>query len=857
VNDTANNSIDLNITGVNLPRWDGEAGGNWDIGLTTNWVNIGNSLPTFYGDGNIVLMNDLALGTTTVNLTTTVKPLSVTVNNSSLAYTFVGSGKISGSTGLAKTGTSTLSILNTGGNDYTGPTTVTNGTLIITNLANGGSPSPIGASSANPTNLVLNNATLTYSGSPVTANRGFNIANTNVVIDAEGDFNLGGLITVGTAGNFIKVGPAQFGVTTVGINQFASGFNPGVQVKQGTLLLDGSAGPQTNHTVNEMWVGGSPATGGSVILSNTTLNVDSWFAVGRGNGTVGNISSATLYNSRLEVGNVSLGYANNIVGNLAFQNLTLNGSSMLTNHGDMNLCESAGSTATININGTSVLSGPNRFYLPNGAGATGTVAIANSGKLIVGNAWFSIGNGNAGTGTATVKDNGSIFVSGDFNITDTGTSVGSLSLQDSATASGNAVYIGKSAGSIGTVTISGGSLIARGGDLQMGASGGGTLNQTGGTVIGTNWISIGRNSGGTGVYNLSGGTLMKVNTNATRLNVAENGTGTLNVSGTGSVIVGVGGFADLDVCSASGNGTVNLNGGSITAGRVTHLGGGTATFNFNGGTLIVSTTTNSLFMAGLTTANVMANGAFIDGSTNDVDINQPLLNGGGGGGLTKLGSGTLRLNGINTYTGNTAVSAGGLGGSGTIAGSVGVAAGARLAAGGSSIGTLTVNNSLTFSNASSALFRISNAGSAANDQVAGLTAVTYNGSLVATNSGGTPLVVGSVFKLFNAAGPGTGNFSSVSILPSGSGTFNPATGELTITSTGSLGLNKPFVSGGNLIVTGSGDPGTGYTLLSSTNVALPLAQWETSATGTFSGTGTLSNAIPVSSTNRFFILRQP
>jgi hypothetical protein len=111
--------------------------------------------------------------------------------------------------------------------------------------------------------------------------------------------------------------------------------------------------------------------------------------------------------------------------------------------------------------------------------------------------------------------------------------------------------------------------------------------------------------------------------------------------------------------------------------------------------------------------------------------------------------------------------------------------------------------------------------------------------------------------LFNAAAAGTGNFSSVSILPGGTGTFNPATGELTVTSTGTLTINKPFVSGGNLVVTGTGDAGSAYTLLSSTNLLLPLAQWETNATGTFSGAGTSSNAIPITSTNRYFLLRQP
>jgi hypothetical protein len=67
VNNTANNSIDINITSVNLPRWDGQAGGNWDIGVTANWVNIGNGSPTFYGQGNAVLFDDNAAGTTTAN----------------------------------------------------------------------------------------------------------------------------------------------------------------------------------------------------------------------------------------------------------------------------------------------------------------------------------------------------------------------------------------------------------------------------------------------------------------------------------------------------------------------------------------------------------------------------------------------------------------------------------------------------------------------------------------------------------------------------------------------------------------------------------------------------------------------
>ena len=852
VTNVGNSTIDLSIGGVNLPRWEGQAGGNWDIGLTTNWINIGNGLPTFYVDGNQVLFDDNATGTTNVNITTTVTPGKVTINNSNRVYNFAGSGKISGPTGLLKMGSNVLSILNTGGNNYTGATVISNGVLVVTNLANGGQPSAIGASSASPTNLVINNnATFTYAGAPVTINRGYQ-ANTGK-IDAEGDLTLTGLGQT-TSGTLIKFGPGKMTYAGVGVNVLSPANVGGAyQANNGTVVLDGSAGGQTNTDAGEIWVGGTPATGANMILSNTVLNVGSWLGLGRGNGTVNNISTLSIYNSRVNFGNISLGYANGIAGNLAQQFMTLAGTTTVTNGGSNNFSESGGSTATVVVKDNAslvTLNGGQGFYLGMSAGATANLIVSNSGTVIDA-AWISVGTGS-GNGTLTMKDNAKVTTGNDFNVTDTGTSTGTMTIQDNAVASGPTFLVAKSSGTVGTVTMSGGTIIARTGDTQIGGSGNGTMTQTGGTLAGTNWISIGRNGGGTGVYNLSGGTLMKVLSNGTRLNVAENGTGTLNVSGTGTVIVGVNGFADLDVCSAAGNGTVNLNGGTITAGQVTHLGGGTATFNFNGGTLIASPFANATFMQGLTAANVLTNGAIIDSGTNTINIGQALLN--GGGGLTKLGNGTLFLNGVNTYTNTTTVSAGALGGTGTIAGPVAVASGAKLSPGASAIGTLTVNNTLTLSGGSSALFRISGT---TNDQVTGLTGVTYGGTLVVTNAGGA-LTAGSTFKLFNSAAAGSGNFTGVTVLPAGSGTFNPATGILTITSTGgSPTFNHPFVSNGNLVLTANGAPGTGYTLLSSTNVALPIAQWTTNSTGTFDGSGSLSNAIPLGSSNVFYLLRQP
>jgi len=73
-------------------------------------------------------------------------------------------------------------------------------------------------------------------------------------------------------------------------------------------------------------------------------------------------------------------------------------------------------------------------------------------------------------------------------------------------------------------------------------------------------------------------------------------------------------------------------------------------------------------------------------------------------------------------------------------------------------------------------------------------------------------------------------------------------------------INRPTVSGGNLILTGTGGtPGGSYVWLTSTNLATAIASWTTNTTGTFDGSGAFSNAIPINHAelDRFFLLRAP
>ena len=73
------------------------------------------------------------------------------------------------------------------------------------------------------------------------------------------------------------------------------------------------------------------------------------------------------------------------------------------------------------------------------------------------------------------------------------------------------------------------------------------------------------------------------------------------------------------------------------------------------------------------------------------------------------------------------------------------------------------------------------------------------------------------------------------------------------------GFNAPYVSGGNLILTGIGAPGGSYALLTSANVTAPVSAWTVSATGVFNSAGVFSNAIPISASPpaHFFRLRTP
>ena len=316
-----------------------------------------------------------------------------------------------------------------------------------------------------------------------------------------------------------------------------------------------------------------------------------------------------------------------------------------------------------------------------GDGANASGAYWQTGSTNWVDGWFRLGDSRGSTGYYTLNE-GAVNAALQAHVGEAGAGV--------LTISGGAFNVGQTplcvgdgdfgAGGMGTLNMNGGVLnTALGADLWLGEGynngpgGTGRMVMTGGAVNIGGWFAIGRFGGigdlelsggsitmtrgdagnitlattpGTGVVNQSGGTLTNT---VSQTWIAESGAGTWNLNG-GSDVLGVVLLTRL----SGATGVFNLNGGDLFATQILDSGGN-GSFNLNGGTLHARSSSANFLQAshGIT---VQGGGAVIDTEGNDVTISQVLAN--GGGGLTKLGTGTLTLAGGLAYTGATGISNG-------------------------------------------------------------------------------------------------------------------------------------------------------------------------------------------------------
>ncbi|MDR3459197.1 MAG: autotransporter-associated beta strand repeat-containing protein [Verrucomicrobiae bacterium] len=129
--------IGVVLASVPLPsnltwRGDGSAN-NWNL-TSSNWFN--GSGPAAYKGGDVVSFDDTGSNTPAINLSVTTAPGSFTFD-STKNYAIAGSGSLSGSMSLSKSGAGSLTLY--GPNSFTGGTTLNEGTLILSNITSLGS----------------------------------------------------------------------------------------------------------------------------------------------------------------------------------------------------------------------------------------------------------------------------------------------------------------------------------------------------------------------------------------------------------------------------------------------------------------------------------------------------------------------------------------------------------------------------------------------------------------------------------------------------------------------------------------------------------------------------------------------
>ncbi len=744
------------------------SGGTLDAASALTLTN--NNAQVWSGDFAFTGSNNLNLGTGAVSI-----PVSrtVTVNGSTLT---VG-GAISGS-GLIKAGNGTLEL--TGNNTFTGALTVSAGTVILSGENSARPAATNGQTVVNGTLQLQAKAGNTTAGVS-TALSGERTANQPLLLNTGGTLQLrsDSAVTFAGANGMGGLGSATVAIdvnqlTGAGTNNAITLAPGGFNVSATTINVSGGNGYSLRlPAITSVGANTSTYNGNSAPISigTYTASVTGAHVLGLGGTNTANVVTGVISNGSatsvavLKTGSSSwdLQGVSTFTGALTVREGTLTVSGGKTgNIGAITVGDTAGLSATLNISTGTYPLAANNFNVGNQATTPGTATVNQSGGAVS----FTGGN-QLLIGQNTVGNTGTYNLSG-----------GSITTITSAT---RGIMLGVNANATGIFNLSGT------GVLNMTAASGGGGNA---------FLQIGRSDTTTAdntttLFNQTGGTA-----NVGILGIGGGGTGGVNGINLSSTLTLTGGtfIASTFTVLAAGNtntATINIGGtADVTLPAFPTVRGtsSTATINFDGGTLR-SLAASATYMGSLTNAFIKAGGAKFD-LANNITVTQALLEHpiSTGGGFTKAGAGTLTLTGLNSYTGKSTVSAGGL--TFNTIGNVGGGASTLGAPTTVAEGTIDLSGILTYTGAATSTDRVINlpnpaVGVTINNSGSGL--LTLNGDVTGNSS--------------NLLYRGNGNITMNGVIPAthtGTVTHTDA-GTLTLTNaanafTGALVVSKAIVS---------------------------------------------------------------
>ncbi|UYN96890.1 MAG: autotransporter-associated beta strand repeat-containing protein [Enhydrobacter sp.] len=800
-----------------------------DISGSGNLSKLLGNTVTLTGSNSYSGTTTISAGTLAIGAGGTIGSLGTgdVVNNATLSFNrsddIAVANQISGSGGLSKQGTNTLTL--TADNSYTGATSIAVGGAL--QLGDGGTSGSLGGGTvANAGSLLFNRSdALTVSGAISGVGAVSQIGGGTTVLTGANTYSGGTTI----AGGALQIGD---GGTTGALGGGATVNDAGLLFNRSNAFTVASA-ISGSGTVTQLGDGTTSLTGANSYTGVTTITGGT-LSVGAG-GTIGTLGTGDVVNNAtllINRSDAALTIANNLSGSGALTKsaagtntvLTLTGNNSYSGLttitegtlqiGDGGTTGSLGTGEVVTTGGVLRFNRIDDISVANTISGTGSLAKlldnvltltgdnSYSGTTAISAGTLQVGAGgtSGSLGTGAVANNGTLAInrSDDLSIANAISGTGSLEklLSNVLTLTANNTYSG-------TTTIAAGTLAI--------GSGGTTGSLGSGAVANDGHFVLDRSNAMTVANDISGsGSVAQSGSGTTTLTGSNSYTGATTIAA-GTLVVGAAGTTGtLGTGDVINDGILQINRSDAALTIANNISGTGALTKSAAGTNTVLTLTGNNSYSGLTTiaegtlqigaggtagslgtGNVAVTGTLAFNRSDDIAVANTIS---GAGALAKLGGNTVTLTGNNSYSGATTIADGTLqvgsgGGSGTLG-----------------TGNVTNNGSLLFNRADALV-------------VPGI--ISGTGSVSQIGAGTTTLTGNSTYN-------GTTTISS-GTLQIGDGGASGALGSGDVTNSANLVFNRS-----NGLTVGSAISGTG------TVAQIGAGTTSLSGANTYSGTTTIS-----------------